>query len=407
MPGDLDTCVLDVLQGTFPSTYSGIINGDIAITEDYLTADMYNTVNPGTTVPPFDTIFKVVNFGTDSGFVVYFMDYGIVALTNNGHLNISDYVHPTYKEPDEPFDPRDEIFSLIDRSAYFRIEYDSIIRNDVPDTTHHYGPFTDVITSKDSLRETNGPYVLLNLNQGYPINKYCMSCSNGGRGSDSGYVDAGCGPVALAMIFSYYNSPNTVRDSYVDWDSVIAACPKYPKSYNLNVMDKVAKYVDRLGVIGWKASSCALGTAVSSGGMSTTMACYGSYHNVHWESIKYHGNDYIYKIKKGAPVIMYSYEDGKSIASSHYFVIDGFGDIERGKERRYQDGYIEKKTDILYTLVHCNWGWGGKYNGYYRYENGFDLSNGPDVLSLKVTDSISCANSRYSKYRKVLMYNFY
>lgn len=406
--GDFDTCVLRVLQRFYPERYYSIINRNISISEDYLSADIYHTKNPSTPFPQIDTIFKIVNFGVDSGFVVYARDYGIVALTDNGHMDMNDYIYPSYKIPGAGFHPMDELFSLVDMCAFYYLKYDSIIH--IPgyvDPDVNCGDFEDVLIAEDALREYNGPYVRMKLDQNYPINSYCKRCVSG-ECCDGGHVVAGCGPVAMAMLFSYFNYPNIIRNKFINWNIVVDLCATYPKApYCASQIDVLARVVHSIGLIGSKASDPELGTCVVPLAMITIMSQYDRFSNFDWPNVKYIGDDYIIKIKNRRPIIMLSYdEDTVGGSGYHYFVLDGFGAVSRYKERRYENCGTIPMDSVYYYLVHCNFGWGGLANGYYRYSQGFDLRNGPDRPSKILNEIVSGTPDVYSRYRKVLMYDY-
>lgn len=408
LPASFDVCVQEVLRDAYPTIYTGIANGLLPVTIDYLTAEMYHAVNSTEPLPAIDTLFTVVNFGLDSGFVVYALDYGIVALSNNGHIDISDYVHPTYKEYDDSFDPRDELFSLIDMSAYFMIKYDSLLN--LP----HFDPVdTGMIVierrvvADDSLLEYYGPYVKMNMNQDYPINKYCPACTSG-VASDGGHAAAGCGPIALAMVFSCHNYPRKIRGRDIDWNAVVSGCATYPlRPYDTTQIDILADCVERLGDIARTTYDCDSGSGTYCNNMSLTFACYfGKYRDVKWSVIDKCGNEYVRYVKEKKPVVFFSSPAEDSNGSSHFFVADGYGAVVRTIEKKYADGEVLQFDSTKYTLIHCNFGWGGYCNGYYRYEQGFDLDKGPDAISKKVNDVMSKnKNCIYSRNRRALLYN--
>jgi hypothetical protein len=61
----------------------------------------------------------------------------------------------------------------------------------------------------------------------------------------------------------------------------------------------------------------------------------------------------------------------------HAWVIDG--SLQRKRTLRFEfaeDGDVSTREEYTPVMLHCNWGWGGKCDGYYT-SGVFNLSGGP------------------------------
>lgn len=82
----------------------------------------------------------------------------------------------------------------------------------------------------------------------------------------------------------------------------------------------------------------------------------------------------------------YTYKNG------HVWIIDDYANLTCTVE--YTVDGKKKEDKFVDDLVHCNFGWGGKYNGYYL--NGlFDLTNGAKVHAQDISDAY------YNSARKI------
>lgn len=61
--------------------------------------------------------------------------------------------------------------------------------------------------------------------------------------------------------------------------------------------------------------------------------------------------------------------------AGHAWVLDGWMERTSVTEKRGSDGSVPISITYRQKLVHCNWGWGGRCNGYY-YSGTLDLNNG-------------------------------
>ena len=96
--------------------------------------------------------------------------------------------------------------------------------------------------------------------------------------------------------------------------------------------------------------------------------------------------DVIESLKLDQPVLFrgtrYEYENGDTIAHGHVWVVDGslWGNVR--KLVGYSHG-LPKYKYIFVNLVHCNWGWDGRNNGFFvigafdkKYIQNYELEEG-------------------------------
>lgn len=86
------------------------------------------------------------------------------------------------------------------------------------------------------------------------------------------------------------------------------------------------------------------------------------------------------------------YVNGEDVMTGegHAWVIDGRIKQQREAERRWyalEEIYmVEESWTEERVLYHCNYGWNGKFDGYY-YSQVFDVKKGPEVRDVTVHDT--------------------
>lgn len=181
-----------------------------------------------------------------------------------------------------------------------------------------------------------------------PYNKYLCGCV------------AGCAPIAMAQIFTQleYNWQGLIG---FDWKAMKAN--PYAEKLSSSVQDQIALLVRLLGV-GMNATFSPVATGASIDDVK-------SYLNKNkFAYIESYFNSDVVKnsLSSGIPVLCtggdtFIYWKGVArIEGGHAWVVDGYKnftctvkDKKTGKESRITDDF-----------VHCNMGWGGTCNGYYR-----------------------------------------
>lgn len=413
--------VAKVMKELYTDLFENICQGNIPVAVSHLTMEAFSSLHTDIRYNYNDTIFHIVNFGNSNGFVVYSDNYGIIALTDNGHFDISTMIHPRSVSTDTGFSPMDEIYSLVDMQAYYLIEKGLFLTHlGAQSYLDTCGNFLDTIVDTCCLFESIRPKVPINPGQGDPLNRYVPTDSYGH------HYNAGCGPIALTMLFSAKQYPSEIRSVEGDWEQIINDFNEYLWTNSANV-DILARWVDKIGNI-----TCAqyynAGTWILPIAIKTAMDCYPRYRRIQPQLFDYHDqNRIIHNLICSNPVIMfsstqslYSIEDIENdlsnifndfadfCANGHYFVIDGLGYVSSRHNIIYENCNcgIDTTFTYQYPLLHCNFGWDGYCNGYYRYEKSIDLSHGPEYTSEFANDLTSSFNALYNRGRLVYYYEY-
>lgn len=404
-------CNREVLETLYPNILEGILSGELTITETYFTNEMYAQIHEGTQILELDTLFRIDNFSNNKGFLIYSDWYGIIAVSDSGNIDISNYVSMNFPEENPLSETLYEIFSLIDMNAQYMIQHGTPIV--VPEDNSLF-----VIKRKYTTDTTElcRPFVKINIGQNYPWNFYVnLHHPN---------CPVGCGPVAVAMMFSAFKYPSTIEDISGDWDCIIRDCSTYQRLGGTpeNNVFVLARWLHRLGRL---SAYSTIGTSTGWNEMKRLINEYPRYTNVRWVNIENSDDeeDFINFITNNkAPLIMYAADLSGWFWdwSLHYFVLDGVIKITNTIERTWNDNHIDYVYHSSFPLVHCNWGWNGRCNGYYRYHKGIDVSEcvmQSDLLfneSINITtyqtanpDEDGHCNDYYNKDRKVLKYNYH
>ena len=211
-------------------------------------------------------------------------------------------------------------------------------------------------------------------------------------------------PVAVAQILKYYNAPASINNLAINWNLLDYVENKGVLSGNLSAYGEVRRLMAQLAAI----DNSIVGLLQDMG--------YSSTHS-------YQLSDYILADTVGLDMIKESIIDRRPVLmsgsshelfpSGHNWVVDGCLDYTAryivAVERMGNIGegetvveYITTETD--YDKIHCNFGMGGKCDGYYTYRafnlgmrnNDIDASVGDQAYSL--TDNIedNTYNYRYS-----------
>ena len=201
------------------------------------------------------------------------------------------------------------------------------------------------------------PLLTTRWNQDAPYNNYCPTYGNNSR------AVTGCVATATAQVMNYYQWPPVGRGSHSYFCNVGGVTPTqlsadfsqsvyrwdlmlddYDENSSSESCDAVARLMSDVGIsmdMDYGSSSGARGETASQALKSFfdySNKCYWRYRNFHsaeeWDQLL------MDELSASRPV-MYC---GNSSSSGHAFVLDGFD----------ADGYF-----------HVNWGWGGRYDGYF------------------------------------------
>ncbi len=187
-----------------------------------------------------------------------------------------------------------------------------------------------------------GPYLGdIRYNQGYPYNKQYPYDQSDDIGTKKQCV-AGCGPVAMAQILSYYHHPVTLKGKR-------AVTTKSGKRYRKDLADYQVCWDGSDDDLANLVFSCAISISADMSPKETS----SSIVNIREAFSKYWG------FSRGCR-LMEDFTDYSKLASIYYELESGRPMIVTDNKHLWVcDGY---ENDFL----HYNLGWGGSYNGYYR-----------------------------------------
>ncbi len=219
-----------------------------------------------------------------------------------------------------------------------------------------------------------------------------IPCDNGGAG-----VPAGCGPIAVAQILSYWKNPLLVNGEWVDWNNLTST----PTIFDLERAPKIAALIKHVFI------GC--NTIPGCGGSSTTYNDMFSY----FDNIGFHvDNPMSYSasvvrnsIINDCPVLITGIN---SNSIGHAWNIDGY---EKYTKTRVLDVYVydrqrrewvflrtdyERQYSYYYSY---NWGWQGHYNGWFA-EGCFDYTK-------KLSDITRGSDPNTYDYNVIILPNIY
>jgi hypothetical protein len=203
---------------------------------------------------------------------------------------------------------------------------------------------------------------------------------------------AGCVPIALAQIIAYHEcSYNLTVDGVpVSWSDVkaIYSYDYYSNVGNSSTRTAVAKLIRDIAIMCHAVYTPDFTFALPKHA-AECLSLFGFY-NAH-RHYGYEDNQIKNMLNASKPVFVAAIS---GIFNGHAWVVDGYIDRSRIKKtiQTATGNEISSETENQ-LLVHCNWGWEGKGNGYYvskifktgagavTYESGTNESlwdNGPD-----------------------------
>lgn len=306
------------------------------------------------------SLYYVVNYADNAGFAVLGADNrldGVYAISDEGRLEMSD----------------------TSVNEGLRLFFLSLPR-DIPPFTNDslivdpILPPVDPPTPNDSYKVK--PMLAKNVkywHQGSPLNLNCPWVTDPETGKIR-KADAGCVPVAVGMIMSYYEWPLSYQNLSFDWKVIKAIDTTNAGTLNA-VQEGLPQLISTLG------NGMNLMTNYQYSGSGTRMTYYL---NSTLVNFKYKSPMYFYDfsvkgmenlLKQNQPCLM-----GGTVSTEekelggHAWVIDGIiydddvlvkGDAEKGDYYIRGEGY----------LFHCVWGWQGNDNGYFKFDGGLKHSN--------------------------------
>ena len=248
------------------------------------------------------------------------------------------------------------------------------------------------------------PLLNTKWHQNAPFNNHYPIYSSGIR------KYAGCGVIAAAQILYKNRKPNSINGIAFDWNLISQYEYDYSSTPSLSARMEIANYVHTIA----QASNAELDNGIlETGSPVNDMVSFFSqcgYTNVSLAAYSYSAVEAM--LSNNHPVWMwgaYNYDN-----PAHAWVVDGCLEykfdywIRDYKEPPIMVGELPYDEYIYNTqyidLVHCNYGWGGKCDGYYT-SGIFDLRNELDIdnIDTSIGDFAGTGNY-YNTYLEIIKY---
>lgn len=355
-----------------------------------------------------EDLLYIVNFEDDAGYAILGADdrlAPVYAITDEGHLTSEEWLYAVSATPEEAEADGELVFPLqmVAQAAAAGVggPISGIggIGSDGPGGWITPPPSGLLRIERSEDRRVGfylPPQIPVTLHQGYPCNALCPVKS--GK-----HCLAGCTAIALTQILlaNYHKHESiieSIKGTPIDWSKIEKTftnkkllesdkLEKKPLTPEAQEVAKLVREVGRLLKIDY--------------GLSSSGAWNQRLEDV-LEQLHYQGvHDWAYQFSKVSQMLlerkMTTVVSGKNTVGTkkrHAFNLDGWLEREWTDTYYYINGHTSEVINKD-QLIHCNFGWGGKCNGYYHY-GAFDLRNGaaklPDNIKEKddsnVTDNI-------------------
>lgn len=294
-----------------------------------------------------DTLMYAINFSDNQGFALVAADKRtepILAIVDEGNFDVDSL--------DEDSD--EGLLSFVSYAVNMEI-------SDI----EQYSSTQSSTTKKDNYTITSKttPILHTNWSQTAPYGTYCPNSI------------AGCVVIATAQILSHYQTVGSVSWSYngasgsatLHWSDIISECDQNfgqlkSNSTSANEVAHLVRYLGNAMGADYKSKSTSIGE-------SKAIDWFNKWGGLNASSLKtYNESAIINAIKSGYPV----YGRGNSGKKKVLGIRVGW----KGGHAWVYDGVMTaSKNGKSYNFIHCNWGWGGRNNGYYLSRT-FDTNAG-------------------------------
>ena len=202
------------------------------------------------------------------------------------------------------------------------------------------------------------------------------------------HAPAGCFPLAISKIMTHFEYPQTyVFNGYtIDWKEL-------KRTYNSEIGKKSAAHLLRGISEGCRSWYFRNGTFTFPSRATKYMRTEG-FKNSHLRNYEY--NEVTKMLNDGCPIIICSIP-GRSVTKSHSWNIDGYKIRQRTvTTKTFKDNVPQPETTETETsnMVHCDFGWGGKCNGYFV----------SDIFKVKNPNNGNKDIIHYNNFLKILTY---
>lgn len=327
--------------GQFDST-TRAFGGDLTVSEVKAISCPKGDTRSIADAVSLDSLFYVVNFDNDRGFVL--------AASDDRETPVYAYVEDGKFDEDEVPNNGYDAFvnTLIENETIRRIEDRERLKTDEEQGGGNNGNSSANLPDKF---EVMRPL----LNTKWDQEGYIIFCPG---------PYTGCVPTAISQICSYLRFPEHIEWSdngvacqrSINWVDIVAECgANYGNPYSKELTYQIANLMRYWGVM-FNAEYGAGDTFVSEGYAIKKMKELG--YNATGMS-DYNAINVMNDLKKGNRII---YMEG----SGRYYHIYIFKRKYVDGHAWVVDGYIHsRKNNEESIYVHCNWGWGGRHNGYF------------------------------------------
>lgn len=317
-----------------------------------------------------DTMLYILNVNDSDGFYLVSGDRmmpDIVGYSDNGHfswnceqteeansyiLNLyANYYLSSIEVPFDPIDPTHPVDPWLPPVAPWHPDSVVIIRDYID-----YSPWYTL----DSI----SPLVPVEWNQGYPFNAKLVDPATGHL------FAAGCLPIAVAQLLTYYRRPTGSFMDYIinDWDLITGPIPSLIDSNYGQYASDVSTLVQWI----CEGLNCNYGLYSTTAYMSDVPPFLSTVGFNHPSSVcSYDSTTIVQSLRQQHPVIVFG-TDQQDAGSGHAWVVDGL--ILKHRTVTYRNTFwgIINEYDEYQTMLHCNWGFQNASNGYYL-ERVFDV----------------------------------
>ncbi len=208
------------------------------------------------------------------------------------------------------------------------------------------------------------PLLNTKWSQGYPYNYLC------------GGEVAGCGPIAIAQIFTYHRHPISYNGYVFDWENM-------QRSFNGSEMIGVPMFYDIAKLVSFIFDVADTGDPIEGltwpWKMVDIVRSFG-YHSTHRQT--FNPNAVLENLNDNHPLLMFGAKSEIYLPEAHYWVVDGYDLLHKEVGHHYPEPPYEMYgRSTKYSLkYHINWGWGGSQDGFYYLPNGVDYNHHVDVI---------------------------
>ncbi len=368
-----------------------------------------------------DTALYVVNFPNETGYAILSADNRIVddvlVVTDNGSLSLEEL---TQIETSNVIRDSIGFWDIEDQDYYVggaTTSFPNTLVKDfynlkVADKVLPIDPYINAYFEYEDWEDLYviGPLVPVKWHQNPPFNKYAPRCPYGNHNKP-----AGCVAIALAQILAANQTITELNGVTIDWKSMNAGL--VPAG---NDCTKIAHWVDYIAdKCNMKyGGNCSIGEsdygATTSRRAKIFLRNRPEYNHLKMikniETLEDETVELILnmlKAEKPKPVYIAALDPADEIG--HAWVIDGY--IE---QRRYETARNKTTHEIISqgykyrSMVHCNFGWGGRCDGYYT-AGVFYLGVGRGPLDRTPVDSLSTSrlsdSTKYTKEFRAITYD--